>query len=48
KAGIGLTSGTDFGEEGEGFMRLNFGCPRSILEEGLNRIDKAVKSLQSR
>lgn len=42
---VGLNNGSAYGKEGEGFFRLNIGCPRSILEEGLKRIRKAVKSL---
>lgn len=38
KAKIGLNNGTDFGPEGEGFHRMNIGCPLSIVEEGLKRI----------
>lgn len=38
---IGLNDGKEFGQEGEGFRRMNIGCPRSILEEGLKRIKKA-------
>jgi len=38
KAKVWLSSGTDFGPEGEGFMRMNIGCPRSVLEEGSKRI----------
>ncbi|HVN71376.1 MAG TPA: PatB family C-S lyase, partial [Desulfomonilia bacterium] len=34
-AGVGLSNGTDFGAPG--FVRLNFGCPRSILVEALGR-----------
>ncbi len=33
-----------FGDEGDGFMRLNLACPRSILEEALVRIEKAIVS----
>ena len=36
--GLGLNSGTDFGPGGEGFMRLNFACPRSMLEEAIDRM----------
>lgn len=43
KARVGLNDGTEYGIDGEGFMRLNFACPRSILEEGLMRIENAVK-----
>lgn len=40
-SGVGLNPGIDFGTQGSGFMRLNFGCPRSVLEEALIRISKA-------
>jgi cystathionine beta-lyase len=43
KAGLGLNSGTQFGKGGEGFMRLNFGCPRSILEQGLIQLKNALQ-----
>lgn len=42
KAKLGLNSGTMFGEEGEGFMRLNVGCPRITLEKALDNLKKAV------
>ena len=35
---VALNNGADFGPGGEGFVRLNFGCPRSVLEDGLERI----------
>ena len=38
KAGLALEPGTEFGKDGEGFMRLNFGCPKSILEIALKRL----------
>ena len=38
--GIGLSGGDAFG--GPGFVRFNFGCPRSLLEEGLARFSAAV------
>ena len=38
KAKVGLESGTDFGPEGEGFMRMNIAVPRATLEEALRRI----------
>ncbi len=40
---IGLNNGMDFGPGGEGFLRINVACPRSTLEEGLKRIESAVK-----
>ncbi len=40
---VALTTGTFFGKEaGQGFMRINFGCPRAQLIEGLERFAKAV------
>ena len=42
-AGVALTSGTFFGPEGEGFMRLNFGCPAAQLEEGVKRLKRAMQ-----
>ena len=39
---VALDGGTWFGEGGAGFMRLNFACPRTLLEEGLNRLCRAV------
>jgi len=44
EAGVGLSPGSMFGEAGKGFVRLNFGCPRSTLEEALLRMEKAVSS----
>ncbi len=34
--------GSTYGAEGEGFVRLNIACPRSVLEEALDRIKNAV------
>jgi cysteine-S-conjugate beta-lyase len=42
EAKVGLSEGCIFGKIGEGYMRMNIGCPRSILEEGLKRIKNAV------
>ncbi|MCR5502929.1 MAG: pyridoxal phosphate-dependent aminotransferase [Lachnospiraceae bacterium] len=33
-----LSSGEIYGDAGEGFLRLNAACPRSVLEEGLKRL----------
>ena len=42
KAGIWLDGGTMFGAGGEGFQRLNFACPRSVLQKAIDRIKKAA------
>lgn len=43
EGGVALNKGSIFGTGGEGYFRLNFGCPRVVLEEGLIKIDKAFK-----
>jgi cysteine-S-conjugate beta-lyase len=42
KAKVGLDDGFLFGLGGSGFQRMNIACPRSILAEALQRIEKAV------
>ncbi len=42
EAKVALNEGIDFGEGGRGFVRLNFGCPRLILQEGLERMKSAL------
>jgi cystathionine beta-lyase len=44
EAGLWLDSGSIFGESGKGFQRINAACPRSILQEALERLVKAFKS----
>lgn len=43
EAGVYLDEGYLFGEEGEGFERINIACPRSILRDALGRISKAIQ-----
>ena len=45
RAKVVLDGGYKFGQGGEGFQRINIACPRSILEEALNRIYVALKEL---
>ncbi len=45
KAKAGLSRGTDFGPGGDGFMRINIGCPQSVLREALDRVKNAVERL---
>ncbi|HKM93619.1 MAG TPA: PatB family C-S lyase [Prolixibacteraceae bacterium] len=39
--GVGLSIGNMFGTGGENFVRLNFGCPRNVLVQGLEIMKKA-------
>ena len=42
QAKVALNEGKEFGSGGEGFVRLNFGCPRKTLEEALERMKAAL------
>ncbi|WP_413724728.1 MalY/PatB family protein [Sodalis sp. RH16] len=42
QAGVGLSPGAEFGDPR--FVRLNFGCPRALLEEGVERMAAAVNA----
>jgi len=42
KARVALNDGGTFGWGGTGFVRLNFGCPRPMLAEALNRMKEAL------
>ena len=43
KAHLALNDGLAFGEEGRGFMRLNAGTPRSVLEQALKQLADAYE-----
>lgn len=43
KHGVGLSEGADFA--GPGYLRLNFGCPREILDLACDRIEEALRAL---
>ena len=45
KAGLWLDTGSMFGEEGRGFERINVACPRTVLEEALNRLKRAYDAM---
>lgn len=45
KASVAPSPGYIFGPEGAGFMRFNLACPRSLLEQGMNRIASAFREL---
>ena len=44
--GLGLHAGEEFG--GPGFLRFNFGCPRSILDQAIGRLAKAAEELATK
>lgn len=42
---VAMMPGSTYGEACRGFLRLNAGCPRSKLDEGLNRLITALRAL---
>ncbi len=44
KAKVGLNNGGKFGQGGDGWLRINIGCPRNILQEALERLEKAFNN----
>ncbi|HOT60268.1 MAG TPA: MalY/PatB family protein [Spirochaetales bacterium] len=43
KAGLWLDAGSRFGTGGTGFMRMNIGCPRQVLDKALHQLKQAIK-----
>ena len=42
-AGVQFTGGKFFGDNGDGFLRVNIGCPRRYLTEGVKRLARALE-----
>ena len=42
QAGVGVTPGIDFGEQGEGFVRFSYANSLENIKEGLDRIEKII------
>ncbi len=42
QAGIVLNKGSIYGKEGNGFFRLNFACPRQVLEAAITRMESVL------
>lgn len=45
KAGLALNDGEMFGKGGEGFMRLNVGTARAVLQRAMEKIKKALTTM---
>lgn len=44
RARVGTSAGADFGALGAGHVRLNFGCPRQVLTEAVDRLESAARA----
>jgi len=45
KAKLALNDGSKFGKGGNGFMRMNLGCSRRLIEQALDRLAIAIRSI---
>ena len=45
KAKVRINPGTMYGQAGEGYIRINFACPRSVLQDALERITSVLKQI---
>lgn len=45
EAQLGFNRGSDFGQDGSGFFRINLACPRSTVEEAMKRLSKVKNEL---
>ena len=48
RAGVGMNEGSSFGPGGEGFMRMNLACQRSVVEKALRQIESAIQELDEK
>lgn len=45
KTGLFLSEGCEYRGDGKDFLRMNLACPKSRLEDGLNRLKKAIEEI---
>lgn len=43
KTGLFLSNGSQYGAAGTGYLRMNVACPRHMVEDGLDRLQRAVR-----
>ncbi|MCH5278194.1 MAG: pyridoxal phosphate-dependent aminotransferase [Christensenellaceae bacterium] len=46
KTGLYLSEGSQYGRTGENFLRMNIACPRSTLEDGMQRLYEGIVSYE--
>lgn len=46
EAKVAMNDGATFGGNGKGFFRMNVACPRYMVEEAMEKIEKAIKNLK--
>ena len=45
RAHLALNDGSIYGEEGNGYMRINLACPRSVVRQALAQLKNAITSI---
>ena len=45
--GLFLSAGSDFGECGDNFLRMNIACPEELLLQGLDKLKAGVTALEN-
>lgn len=45
--GVFLSAGSDFGQCGDGFLRLNIACPQKLLKKGLDSFKRGIIALEN-
>ncbi len=46
--GLYLSAGNQYGLGGDSFLRLNVACPRTVLEDGLERLKKGILNYRNK
>jgi cystathionine beta-lyase len=46
-AKLRIASGVTYGKNGKEFIRINIACPREVLKEGLNRLQKGIELIKN-
>lgn len=46
ETGLYVSDGAIYGENGHGFIRLNYACPKERLEDGLQRLKRGIEAFQ--
>ncbi len=47
RTGLYISKGSSYGPGGEGFLRINYACPRSVLRDGLSRLKAGVEAYRA-
>ena len=45
--GVFLSAGSDFGQCGDNFLRLNIACPQKLLKEGMDAFKRGIIALNN-